>query len=451
MNGRELLKARRRWVLLVFGVVVVLVSQWPTHAASTARPEEVGVSTERLQRVGELVQRHIAAGSFSGAVALVARNGRIVHHEAYGLMDLESKKPMAKDGIFRLMSMTKPVIGVSVLMMMEEGKVRLQDPISKFIPEWKDMMVGVPLPAPANGRGGNGAPAAPVGGGGRAGRGGQEAPRYYTVPVERDVTIRDLLTHTSGLVSGPISNYANRSVAAGPKETLADYVPRLGKVPLEFQPGTRWAYSAAAGFDVLSRVVEVASGMPIDRFVKQRIFDPLQMKDTTYIVPNGSPRLVKLYSRTAEGLKPTQDPAFMNGVYFSGGGGLLSTAEDYAQFAMMLANGGELNGRRLLSPRLVELMGSVFAPDTLPGRPKGEAYGLSVRVVIDPVARNSFLSEGSFGWSGAFGTHFWVDRKERLIAIVMTQTSNQEFLRDFENMVMQAVVGAAPAHVGTTN
>jgi CubicO group peptidase (beta-lactamase class C family) len=271
------------------------------------------------------------------------------------------------------------------------------------------------------------------------------------VPVEREVTVRDLLTHTSGLVSGPISGYVNRSVAAGPKETLADYVPRLGKVPLEFQPGARWAYSATAAFDVLSRVVEVASGMTIDRFVKQRIFDPLQMKDTTYLPPNGNPRLVKLYSRTPDGLKPAPDPAFVNGVYFSGGGGLFSTAEDYAQFAMMLANGGELNGRRLLSPRLVELMGSVFVPDTLQGRPRGEGFGLSVRVVNDPVARNSFLTQGSFGWSGAFGTHFWVDRKERLIAIAMTQTSNQEFLRDFENMVMQAVVAGAPAHSGTTN
>jgi len=212
-------------------------------------------------------------------------------------------------------------------------------------------------------------------------------------------------------------------------------------VPVEFQPGTRWAYSAAAGFDVLSRVVEIASGMPIDRFLKQRLFDPLQMKDTTYVPPTGNPRLVKLYSRTADGLRPQSDPGFMNGIYFSGGGGLFTTAEDYAQFAMMLANGGELNGVRILSPRLVELMGSVFAPDTLPGRPRGESYGLSVRVVNDPVARNSFLSEGSFGWSGAYGTHFWVDRKEKLIAIAMTQTSNQEFLRDFENMVMQAVVG----------
>lgn len=401
-----------------------------TAAAPTARPEEVGLSAERLTRIRELVQRHITAGSFSGAVTLVARNGRIAHHEAHGVMDVETKKPMPKDGIFRIMSMTKPVIGVAILMMMEEGKVRLQDPVSRFIPEWRNMTVGIPQPG-AGARGGGAAP---------SGRGGAPDPRFYTVPVEREVQIRDLLTHTSGVVSGTISNFANRAVAAGPKDRLAEYIPRLGKVPLEFQPGTRWAYSAAAGFDVLSRIVEVASGMPIDRFVKQRIFDPLEMKDTSYIVPKGDPRLVTLYSRTAEGLRPQQDPNFMNGIYFSGGGGLVSTAEDYAQFALMLAGGGELNGRRLLSPRLVEMMGSVFAPDTLPGRPRGESFGLSVRVVNDPVARNSFLSAGSFGWSGLYGTRFWVDPKEKLIAVVMTQTSNGEFLNDFENMVMQAVV-----------
>jgi CubicO group peptidase (beta-lactamase class C family) len=422
------------------GLVAVycLSLAWPlTAAAPTAKPEEIGLSAERLKHVAALVERHVAAGSFSGAVALVARNGRIGYHEAFGQMDIEAKKPMARDGIFAIMSMTKPIVGVATLMMMEEGKVRLQDPVSKFIPEWRGMTVAVSLPAAPAGRGGGAAPAAAPGG-----RGGAAAePRYYTVPVEREVQIRDLLTHTSGVVSGTNSNFANRAVAAGPKETLADYIPRLAKVPLEFQPGARWAYSAAAGFDVLSRVVEVASGMPIDRFVKQRIFDPLEMKDTTYIAPTGNPRLVKLYSRTGDRLQPAQYPNFVNGIYFSGGGGLFSTPADYAQFAMMLANGGELSGKRLLSPRMVELMGSVFAPDTLPGRPKGESYGLSVRVVNDPVARNSLLSEGSFGWSGAYGTHFWVDPRQKLAAVVMTQTSNQEFLRDFENMVMQAVVG----------
>jgi CubicO group peptidase (beta-lactamase class C family) len=424
--------------LIVAGALVVVRPL--TAAAPTARPEDVGLSSERLKRVAELVQRHITAGSFSGAVTLVARNGRIAYHEAQGLMDLEAKKPMVKDGIFRIMSMTKPVIGVATLMMVEEGKIRLTDPVSKFIPEWKNMTVGVPLPAAQGG----------AGAGGRAG-GANAEPRYYTVPIERELTIRDLLTHVNGVVTGPISQSANRAVAAKPNETLADYIPRLGRVPVDYQPGTRWAYSATAAWDTLSRIIEITSGTTIDRFVKQRIFDPLEMKDTTYVEPTGNPRLVKLYSRTADGLKPAPSPAFMNGVYFSGGGGLLSTATDYAQFALMLANGGELNGVRLLSPRAVELMGSVFVPDTLPGRPKGESFGLSVRVVTDPAARNTFLSEGSFGWSGAFGTHFWVDRKEKLIAIAMTQTSNQEFLRDFENMVMQAVVGSGAARSTGTN
>ncbi|HEY7185251.1 MAG TPA: serine hydrolase domain-containing protein [Vicinamibacterales bacterium] len=424
--------------LIVAGALVVVRPL--TAAAPTARPEDVGLSSERLKRVAELVQRHITAGSFSGAVTLVARNGRIAYHEAQGLMDLEAKKPMVKDGIFRIMSMTKPVIGVATLMMVEEGKIRLTDPVSKFIPEWKNMTVGVPLPAAQGG----------AGAGGRAG-GANAEPRYYTVPIERELTIRDLLTHVNGVVTGPISQSANRAVAAKPNETLADYIPRLGRVPVDYQPGTRWAYSATAAWDTLSRIIEITSGTTIDRFVKQRIFDPLEMKDTTYVEPTGNPRLVKLYSRTPDGLRPAASPAFMNGVYFSGGGGLLSTATDYAQFALMLANGGELNGVRLLSPRAVELMGSVFVPDTLPGRPKGESFGLSVRVVTDPAARNTFLSEGSFGWSGAFGTHFWVDRKEKLIAIAMTQTSNQEFLRDFENMVMQAVVGSGAARSTGTN
>jgi CubicO group peptidase (beta-lactamase class C family) len=434
--------ARATFAALILACAMLIAGPL-TAAVPTGKPEDVGLSSERLKRVAELVQRHITAGSFTGAVTLVARNGRIAYHEAQGVMDLETKKPMVKDGIFRIMSMTKPVIGVATLMMIEEGKIRLTDPVSKFIPEWKDMMVGVPQPAPAGARGGGAAPA------GRAG--GPPEPRYYTVPIERELTIRDLLTHVNGVVSGPISQFANRAVAAKPNETLADYIPRLGRVPVEFQPGTRWAYSATAAWDTLSRVIEIVSGTTIDRFVKQRIFDPLEMKDTTYVEPTGNPRLVKLYNRTPEGLRPASTPAFMNGVYFSGGGGLLSTATDYAQFALMLANGGELNGVRLLSPRAVELMGSVFVPDTLPGRPRGESFGLSVRVVTDPATRNTFLSEGSFGWSGAFGTHFWVDRKEKLIAIAMTQTSNQEFLRDFENMVMQAVVGGGSIRTTSTN
>jgi CubicO group peptidase (beta-lactamase class C family) len=421
-------------VALIIGAVLA----WPIAAATpTAKPEEVGFSAERLHRITDLVQRHITAGTFSGAVTLVARNGRIAHFEAQGLMDIESRKPMQKDAIFRIMSMTKPVVGVSIMMMIEEGNVRLTDPVSKFIPELKDLKVAVSMTSAAGG---------PAGGRGAA----SAEPRYYTVPAEREITIRDLLTHTSGLVSGGLSGTEARKVALKGKESLADYIPRLGAVPLDFQPGTRWAYSAQAGFDVLARIVEVVSKMPFDQFAKTRIFDPLGMKDTFFYPAEGNPRLVTRYARGQSGQLEKQGLAnFMNGAYFSGGGGLMSTAEDYLQFAQMLLNGGRLNGKVLLSPRTVEMMGSVHAPDTLPGRPRGEGYGLSVRVVNDPVSRNTFLSQGSFGWSGAYGTHFWIDPKEKIVGVLMTQTPNQEIRPDFENAVMHALVGGGAVGSGT--
>ena len=398
------LSAKLTAMLLLLSSVVI-----STSAAETprAKPDDVGISSQRLQRIHDLMQRHIDAGDFSGAVTLVARNGRIAHLEAQGFMDLETKKAMASDAMFRIMSMTKPVVGVAVLMLVEDGKVKLNDPVSKFIPEFKDLKVGVlqgtqPPPAPAGQRG------AP--------------PRFYTVPAEREITIKDLLTHTSGLVSGPISNSENAKVALKGKESNADYIPRLGQVPLEFQPGTRWAYSAQAGFDTLVLVVEGASGMKFDQFAAQRIFGPLGMKDTFFYPPDSyNSRIATLYSKTANGLVKQNNPNFMNGAFFSGGGGLFTTAEDYLQFGQMLLNGGQLNGKRLLSPRTVELMRSAFIPDTLPGRARGESFGLSVRVVTDPIQRGTALSAGSFGWSGAYGTHFWVDPKEKVVAMKLAR------------------------------
>jgi len=410
------------------GVLALLLSAvlaWPMSAAApAAKPEEVGLSSDRLKKVNDLIQRHINAGTFSGAVTLVARHGRIAHLEAQGLMDIESRKPMQKDAIFRIMSMTKPVVGASIMMMIEEGKVRLTDPVSKFIPELKDLKVAVAMPVAAG-------PPPPPG----------AAPRFYNVPADREITIRDLLTHTSGLVSGGISNREAQKVALKGKETLGDYLPRLGGVPLDFQPGTRWAYSAQAGFDTLARIVEIASGMPFDRFARQRIFEPLGMKDTFFYPADGNARMATLYRRGEKGLQKQNNPNFMNGAYFSGGGGLMSTAEDYLQFGQMLLNGGELNGKRLLGSKTVEVMTSVAAPDTLPGRPRGEGYGLSVRVVNDPLARSSFMSGGTFGWSGAFGTHFFVDPQERIVAILMAQTPDRQANVDFENAVMHAIVG----------
>jgi CubicO group peptidase (beta-lactamase class C family) len=383
--------------------------------------------------VTALMQRLIDARTFSGAVTLVARNGRIAHFEAQGLMDLDSKKPMQKDTIFRIMSMTKPVVGVATMMLIEEGKIRLTDPVGRFIPELQTLKATVPNSDGVIATAPSGAVSAP-----QPGR---------VVDASRPITIGDLLTHTSGLMSGGASAAQASQVAIGPGEPLAVVIPRLKNVPLDFQPGTRWAYSGQYGFDVLVRVIEVASGMPFDRFARQRIFDPLGMKDTFFYPSTGNPRIATLY-RSVEGqLQKQPDGAHVNGAYFSGGGGLFSSAEDYLQFALMLMNGGQHDGTRLLSTRTVELMSSVFAPDTLPGRQPGEGYGLSVRVVSDPAARNTYLAKGSFGWSGAYNTHFFIDPKEKVVGIFMTQAafleSRGQVRDDFETAVMQSIVGAS--------
>jgi CubicO group peptidase (beta-lactamase class C family) len=411
--------------------LVLVLALIPLRASTaTAKPEEVGLSAERLKRVTELMQRLIDARTFSGSVTLIARNGRVAHFEAQGLMDLESKKPMQKDAIFRIMSMTKPVVGVAAMMLVEEGKLRLTDPVGRFIPELQNLKVTVPNSE------GVIAPAVIA-----------SAPQpARVVDAARPITVRDLLTHTSGLMSSGASAAMVSQVPIGQGEPLSVVIPRLKNVPLDFQPGTRWAYSPQYGFDVLARVVEVASGMPFDRFTKQRIFDPLSMKDTFFYPATGNPRVASLYQAVDGQLRKQPDAAWMNGAYLSGGGGLFSTAEDYLQFALMLMNGGQHDGRRLLSMRSVELMASAFAPDTLPGRLPGEGYGLGVRVVSDPAARNTFLSKGSFGWSGAYNTHFFVDVKEKIVGIFMTQAafleSRGQVRDDFETAVMQSVVAA---------
>jgi CubicO group peptidase (beta-lactamase class C family) len=404
----------------------------PAAETAMAKPEDVGLSSERLARITEMMKRHIAAGEVSGGVTLVARHGRIAHFEATGVADVDSKAPMTKTSVFRIASMTKPVTGVAVMMMMEEGKLRITDPVSKYIPSFKDLKVAVAEP---RGRGAAGAAAA-------------DAPQrvsYYRVPAEREITIRDLLTHVSGLNSGPMSSDSARvpEISRKPTDTLADYIPRLGRTALEFQPGSRWSYSAQAGFDTLGRIVEITSGMPFDQFLRQRVFDPLGIREAAfYPTPELEPRLVTAYQLDPKG-KMTKNPnsgGMQSKVYFMGSGGLITTAEEYAKFAQMLANGGELNGKRLLSPRTVAYMGSVHASDKLEGRTPGEGFGLSVRVVRDAVASGSRVSDGSFGWSGAYGTHFWVDQKEDLIAVMMIQTPVRDMRPEFENAVMQAII-----------
>ncbi len=401
---------------------VVSLDALPT----SARPEEVGLSSDRLQRIRETIQRHITAGDISGAVTLVARKGRVAHLEAHGQMDLESKKPMPQNAVFRMASMTKPIVGVAILMMMEEGRVRLSDPVSRFVPEFKGLQVAVEMPRTPG-------PATQA-----------VEPTFYTVPAAREITIRDLLTHTSGLVSGGVSATEAAKIQRKPTDTLATYLPKLASVPLAFQPGSRWTYSPGAGFDTLGRIVEAASGQPLDQFLRQRLFGPLGMKDTFFYGPTDrQPRVPTMYQRAPGGMTIVENPDRQrSATYFSGGGGLLGTAEDYVQFAQMLLNGGQLNGTRLLGPKTVELMRSVHVPDTLAGRPAGRGFGLSVQVVDNPVAAGHSVSAGSYGWDGAFGTHFWIDPKEQLVGILMVQTAspNRQTDRDFETAVMQAII-----------
>jgi CubicO group peptidase (beta-lactamase class C family) len=411
-------------------VVLLTVVTLPAITASpTAKPEEVGLSSERLQRINQMIDRRIAAGDLAGAVTIVARKGKVVHHSTQGVMDLQTKQPMAAGTMFRIASMTKPVIGVAVLMLVEEGKLHLNDPVSRYIPQFKDMKVAMPQPGAAPGSGGT--------------NGGSATPRFYTVPAQREITIKDLLTHVSGLGSGPMGNSDIEKVARKDGDTLADYIPRLGSTSLEFQPGSRWTYSPGAGFETLGRVIEVASGTRLDQFFRTRIFDPLGMKDITFWPSDTQwPRVATVYARGANGLTKTMMPndTMSRNVYFRGSGGLYSTAEDYIPLGMMLANGGELNGKRLLGRKTVEMMGAVHVKDTLPGRPAGEGYGLSVRVVTDHAARGTMLSDGTFGWSGAQGTHFFVDPREELVGVMMVQTSNGEIQREFEDLVAQSVI-----------
>ena len=411
-----------RWRRVVIGVLaglMVLASPTPGRGEQVpaGAPEDLGFSSERLERIHQTMQRHIDAGNITGAVTLVARGGRIAHFEAHGLMDLDAETPMRKDAVFRIMSMTKPVTAVAVLMLLEEGKLRLSDRASTFLPEFKTMKVAV-TPAES---GAAGAAAAPV----------------ETMPAEREITVRDLLTHTSGMV---------RNAERTPEDSLETYVPKLAAVPLAFQPGADWAYSGLAGPDVLARIVEIVSGEPYDEFLRRRIFDPLGMPDTMYYPSDAMrPRVVTLYNRTEQGFEKRPNPDRLSSrVYFSGGAGLVSTAEDYLQFAQMLANGGKLNGKRFLSPRTVELMAANHVGDMFNGKlrfpERGFGFGLLVAHLEDNIAAGWRLPNGSWGWFGAYGTQAWINPDEELVTLLMIQNLNYEVQRDFENAVVQALI-----------
>lgn len=371
-------------------------------------PEEQGMSSERLSRVSKAMQKLVDEGRLAGIVTMVARHGKIVHFETFGHQEISSDTAMAKDSIFRIYSMTKPIAGVALMMLYEEGKFRLSDPVAKYIPEFADLKV-------AAGVGKNG----PI-----------------VEDADHPMTIRELMSHTAGLTYGVFSGsqvddmYREAGVL-DPNSTLKDMIDKLSKIPLRQQPGSLWHYSVAV--DVQGYLVEVLSGKTFDVFLKENIFDPLGMNDSGFHVAEDKAGLFaqvysyddnnKLFAQEGFGgsrnyLKPAK--------FFSGGGGLVSTAMDYMRFCQMVINGGELDGVRILSPLTVDLMHRNQLPremvEMVPG--SGTGFGLDFAVVLDPVEADS-ISKGEYYWGGAAGTWFWIDPVEDLVFVGMIQQFGQ--------------------------
>ncbi|HEY2592490.1 MAG TPA: serine hydrolase domain-containing protein [Chloroflexota bacterium] len=382
--------------------------------------EQVGMSAPRLRRIDALMQRFIDRGVISGSVTLVARRGRVAHLQAHGLADIESTRQMQTDALFRLASMTKPVIAVAILTLVEEGQLLLTNPVSNFLPTFKAQQVAVANAAPP------GWAISDLKSGG-----------FHLEPASREITIKDLLTHTSGMGSataGPGFDGTSAVITSMQiGQSLGDVIPKMGPVPLSFQPGSTWEYSPLFGFDTLAHIVELVSGTGIDRFLDERIFQPLGMRDTGFSVPSEKrSRLAVVYNRTPSGLRAEQTPIRLLNLhtipenrYYSGGGGLAGTAEDYARFGMMLANGGQLDGERVLSRSTVALMAAnhigAMPVERAIGDMRGYRFGLGVRVVDHIGEANTPTSRGTFGWAGAFGTNSWIDPVEQMVGLMMIQ------------------------------
>ena len=397
----------------------------------TAEAETVGMSSERLERLDAVIQGYIDRQEIAGAVALVARRGKVVHFSALGARDVESGAQMTHDSIFRIASMTKPIASVALMMMYEEGRFQLRDPISKWLPEFADMRVAIPAPPQERLTG-----------------------RYKTIPAAGPITVQQILTHTAGLANSyrgiAQPEFLAMSADRQPGDTVGDMLQRLATLPLNFHPGEHWEYGRAT--DVVGRLVEVISGQTLDAFLKERIFAPLDMTDTHFYLPESKlDRFAALYRPNADGKielseAPTAASRFVAEphTYFSGAGGLVSTARDYFRFHQMMLNGGELDGVRLLSRKTVELMTANHTGDKgiwLAG--PGYGFGLGYAVVTDLGPSGTPRSEGSYYWGGAFGTIFWVDPQEELIGILMEQIRPYTHLNvrpDMATMTYQAII-----------
>ncbi len=423
---------QKMWFLQVAILVLGITSSCSrTSELKEASPLSVQVSEDRLIRIDKMLQESIDSGWIAGAVGFIARDGKIVYNKAFGVNDIETKSPMRTDNIFRIASQTKAITSVAVMMLFEEGKFLLDDPISKYIPEFANPRV--------------------------LDRFNEKDTTFTTIPANREITVRDLLTHTSGIDYAGIGSVNMRAIYAksdipavfgSDKILLGDKIRALGKLPLAHQPGEKFTYGL--NVDVLGYLVEVLSGESLDQYFQRHIFEPLGMTDTYFYLPSSKfERLVTAYTEDdRHHLVKWTDETFLGvrvnypmveGTYFSGGAGLSSTTKDYATFLQMLLNKGEYNGKRLLSRRTVELMTTNQIGDLNLGRDK---FGLGFQITTKDGQAVLGVSEGSFSWGGFFGTTYWADPRERLVCLMFIQQfplSHHEIRDKFKALVYQAL------------
>lgn len=419
---------RFKTILLALTVALFLPATLPGQFLPTATPEEVGMSSERLDRLTETLQGYVDREEVAGSVAIVVRDGKIAYLKAFGHQDIEEGMPMRADSIFRIASQSKAIVSTAIMMLQEEGKLVIGDPLARYIPEFANTQVAV----------------------GRENGG-------YDLEDGRPILLRHLLTHTSGISygTGPARDLWDAAgfqqwYFADKNEPIGDSVARMAGLPFDAQPGERWIYGF--NIDILGAVVEKASGMPLDEFLRTKLLQPLGMYDTHfYLPPAKQNRFATVYGRSPGGsLERAADTgewvaqgAYMEGprMSFSGGAGLLSTASDYARFLQMLLNGGELDGVRVLSPTTVKLMTRNHIGD-IDFRP-GEGFGLGFSVVTDLGARGTPGSVGEFGWGGAYHSTYWADPEEDLVVVYLTQlrpAAGVDDMAKLRNLVYQAVV-----------
>lgn len=420
----------------VLAAVVAVVAGAPSDlpvmdGVPTAAADEVGMSAARLERLDRVMQGYVDRREVAGVVSLVARRGKVVHFSTFGNRDAEAGAPMGHDTIFRIASMTKPVASVALMMLYEEGHFQLRDPIAKWLPEFADMQVASDATYQELGRA-----------------------RFRTEQASQPITVQHVLTHTAGLpntyrgIMKP--DFDAIAPQREPGDTLDAFVTRLSALPLNFHPGERWEYGRAT--DVVGRLVEVMSGMRFDRFLQERIFDPLDMVDTHFYLPAAKLDRFAAQYRPKEGgglaltEAPSADSRFVREphTYFSGAGGLASTARDYFRFQQMMLNGGALDGVRILGRKTVELITLNHVGDQevwLVG--PGYGFGLGYAVVQDPGAAAMPYSPGAYFWWGAYNTTFWVDPREELVGILLTQLRPYTHLnirQDLATLTYQAIV-----------